>query len=366
MKESNRTGKSIKQGKEFAGSTIGRYILNSSAGKPVGYNMFPRMRLRRLRKSEAIRDLLQETRLSSKDFVYPLFIQEGIKKNIEIESMPGIFRIPIEKAMDEVEQVVSLGIKAIVLFGIPKEKDQSGKASFDNNGIVQRAVKMIKDSYGGSLVVITDVCLCQYTSHGHCGILSNNHNNKIDNDETVKILSKVALSHAESGADIVAPSAMMDGQVKMIRDMLDANNYEDTLIMGYSAKQASSFFSPFRDAAHSTPGFGDRKSYQMPFSNTREASREVMADMEEGADILMIKPAIPNLDLIYSAKKSTLHPIAAYSVSGEYSMIKAAALNNWIDEASAVTEMLTGIKRAGADIIISYHAKKMAEILKNN
>ncbi|MDQ4074055.1 MAG: porphobilinogen synthase [Thermoproteota archaeon] len=328
--------------------------------------MFPKMRLRRLRKSEAIRDLLQETRLSAKDFVYPLFIQEGLKKSIEIESMPGIFRFPIEKALDEIEQVVSLGIKAVILFGIPKEKDQFGKASFDNNGTVQKAVKMIKDSYGGSLAVITDVCLCQYTSHGHCGILSNKNNNKIDNDETTKVLSKVALSHAESGADIVAPSAMMDGQVKMIRDILDANNYEDTLIMGYSAKQASSFFSPFRDAAHSTPGFGDRKSYQMPFSNAREASREVFADMEEGADILMIKPAIPNLDLIHSARNSTLHPIAAYSVSGEYSMIKAAALNNWIDEISAITEMLTGIKRAGADIIISYYAKKMAEVLKSN
>jgi len=358
MKESNRAGKYMKQEKEFTDSTIGNYILNSLAGEPVGYNMFPKMRLRRLRKSEAIRDLLQETRLSTKDFVYPLFIQEGLKKSIEIESMPGIFRFPIEKALDEIEQVTSLGIKAVILFGIPKEKDQFGKTSFDNNGTVQKAVKMIKDLYGDSLAVITDVCLCQYTSHGHCGILNSKNNNKIDNDETVKVLSKIALSHAEAGADIVAPSAMMDGQVKMIRDMLDSNNYEDTLIMGYSAKQASSFFSPFRDAAHSTPGFGDRKSYQMPFNNTREANREVLADIEEGADILMIKPAIPNLDLIHSAKSSTLHPIAAYSVSGEYSMIKAAALNNWIDEISAITEMLTGIKRAGADIIISYHAKK--------
>ncbi len=327
------------------------------------YDVFPKMRLRRLRKNEAIRDLLQETHLSIKDLVVPLFVQEGSNKNKEIESMPGIFRFPIQTIIKEVEEIVSLGIKAIILFGIPSKKDDVGNNSFVNNGIVQQATKIIKDTFGDKLVIITDVCLCQYTSHGHCGIIKDN---RIDNDYTLSTLAKIALSHAIAGADIVAPSAMMDGQVKTLRDILDKHNYQDTLIMGYSAKQASSFFSPFRDAAHSLPSFGDRRSYQMPFTNSREAHREIISDMEEGADILMIKPAIPNLDLIYSAKQTSFHPIAAYSVSGEYSMIKAAAMNNWIDEVSAITEMLTSIKRAGADIIISYHAKKMAETIAKN
>ena len=328
----------------------------------MNYNIFPKMRLRRLRKSEAIRDLLQETHLSIKDFVVPLFVQEGIEEKIEIESMPGIFRFPLGSILKEVQEIVSLGIKAVILFGIPSKKDDFGNNSFDPNGIVQQAIKIIKDTFGDKLVVITDVCLCQYTSHSHCGIIKYN---RIDNDLTLNTLAKIALSHAKSGADMVAPSAMMDGQVKILRDILDENNYQDTLIMGYSAKQASSFFSPFRDAAHSLPSFGNRLSYQMPFTNPREAHREIISDMEEGADIIMIKPAIPNLDLIYSAKQNSLHPVAAYSVSGEYSMIKAASLNNWIDEVSAITELLTAIKRAGADIIISYHAKKMAEILAN-
>jgi porphobilinogen synthase len=334
-----------------------KYILNHF---DMNYNIFPKMRLRRLRKNEAIRDLLQETHLSVKDLVVPLFVQEGIDNKVEIESMPGIFRFSIQSILKEVKEIVSLGVKAIILFGIPSKKDDYGNNSFDKNGIVQQAIKIIKDTFGDDLVVITDVCLCQYTSHSHCGIIEGN---RINNDHTLNVLAKIALSHAKSGADMVAPSAMMDGQVKILRDTLDENDFQDTMIMGYSAKQASSFFSPFRDAAHSLPSFGNRRSYQMPFTNSREARREIISDMEEGADILMIKPAIPNLDLIYSAKQTSFHPIAAYSVSGEYSMIKAASLNNWIDEVSAITEVLTSIKRAGADIIISYHAKKMAEIL---
>ena len=330
----------------------------------MNYNIFPKMRLRRLRKNEAIRDLLQETHLSVKDLVVPLFVQEGIDNKVEIESMPGIFRFSIQSILKEVKEIVSLGVKAIILFGIPSKKDDNGNNSFDKNGIVQQAIKIIKDTFGDELVVITDVCLCQYTSHSHCGIIDGN--SRINNDHTLNVLAKIALSHAKSGADMVAPSAMMDGQVKILRDTLDENDFQDTMIMGYSAKQASSFFSPFRDAAHSLPSFGNRRSYQMPFTNSREARREIISDMEEGADILMIKPAIPNLDLIYSAKQTSFHPIAAYSVSGEYSMIKAASLNNWIDEVSAITEVLTSIKRAGADIIISYHAKKMAEILANS
>jgi porphobilinogen synthase len=331
--------------------------------KHSSYELFPKMRLRRLRKTAAIRELFQEIRLSPKDFVMPIFVQEGINKNREIESMPGIFRYSPDKILEEIDQISTLGIKGIILFGIPLKKDPNGKNSFNDKGIVQETIKSIKKNFGEKLAIITDVCLCQYTSHGHCGIFQGN---EINNDKSLDILSKTALSHAVAGADIVAPSAMMDGQVKSIRDILDDNEFKDTLIMGYSAKQASSFFSPFRDAAHSKPEFGNRLSYQMSYHNSREAGREIKSDVEEGADVLMIKPAIPNLDLIYAAKQNTLHPIAAYSVSGEYSMIKAATLNNWMDENLAVTESLTAIKRAGANIIISYYAKKMAEILRNS
>lgn len=327
------------------------------------YELFPKMRLRRLRKTAAIRELFQEIRLSPQDFVVPLFIQEGTNKNLEIESMPGIFRYSPDKILEEIDYISTLGIKAVLLFGIPLKKDLNGKNSFNDKGIVQETIKSIKKNFGDKLAIITDVCLCQYTSHGHCGIIQGK---EINNDKSLNILSKTALSHAIAGADIVAPSAMMDGQVKAIRDILDYNGFKDTLIMGYSAKQASSFFSPFRDAAHSKPEFGNRLSYQMTYHNSREAGREIKSDIEEGADVLMIKPAIPNLDLIYAANQNTLHPIAAYSVSGEYSMIKAATLNNWVDENLAVTESLTAIKRAGANIIISYYSKKMAEILRNS
>ncbi len=347
--------------------------LNKSLEKKTGllnndhhhysYNYFPKMRLRRLRKNSAIRELFQEVRLSPKDLVLPLFIQEGIKSNLPIDAMPGISRFSPDLILQEIEDCVNIGINAIILFGLPKTKDTHGKSSYDDKGVVQSTIKLIRDNFGDKIVIITDVCLCQYTSHGHCGII---HKNEIDNDKTLNVLGNTALSHARAGADIVAPSAMMDGQVKRIRDILDDNNYTNTLIMGYSAKQASSFFSPFRDAAHSKPSFGNRHTYQMSFFNSREAAREIEADIEEGADVLMIKPALSNLDLIYEAKKNTLHPIAAYSVSGEYSMIKAAAINQWIDEDLAVTESLTAIKRAGANIIISYYAKRMAEILKTN
>lgn len=327
------------------------------------YNIFPKMRLRRFRKNSAIRDLFQEIRLSSKDLVLPLFVQEGLKNNQPIDSMPGVFRFAPNMVTHEIEESVSIGINAVILFGLSKKKDVFGKISYDDKGVVQRTIKTIRDGFGDKIVIMTDVCLCQYTTHGHCGIIVED---EINNDKTIDILAKTALSHAKAGADIVAPSAMMDGQVKKIRDLLDENGYTNTLIMGYSAKQASSFFSPFRDAAHSKPGFGNRQSYQMSYYNPRESSREIESDINEGADVLMIKPALSNLDLIYEAKTKTLHPIAAYSVSGEYSMIKAAAINGWIDEDLAVTESITAIKRAGADIIISYYAKRMAEILKTN
>lgn len=327
------------------------------------YNIFPKMRLRRFRKNSAIRDLFQEIRLSSKDLVLPLFVQEGLKSNQPIDSMPGVFRFAPNMVTHEIEESVRSGINAVILFGLPKKKDVFGKSSYDDKGVVQRTIKTIRDSFGDKIVIMTDVCLCQYTTHGHCGIIVED---EINNDKTIDTLSKTALSQAKAGADIVAPSAMMDGQVKKIRDLLDENGYTNTLIMGYSAKQASSFFSPFRDAAHSKPGFGNRQSYQMSYSNPRESIREIESDINEGADVLMIKPALSNLDLIHEAKTKTLHPIAAYSVSGEYSMIKAAAINGWIDEDLAVTESITAIKRAGADIIISYYAKRMAEILKTN
>ncbi len=361
MKNYKTKGKDTTEHNNLINSNNFKVLTNNYCN--IDYNIFPKMRLRRLRKTEAIRDLLQETHLSTKDLVVPVFIQEGISKKIEIESMPGIYRFPIDFIIQEVEEILSLGIKAIILFGIPTQKNELGSSAFNETGAVQQAIKTVKDTFEDKIAVISDVCLCQYTSHGHCGVIKDK---KIDNDMSLEILSKTALSHATAGADIVAPSAMMDGQVKTIRDILDDNNQQDTLIMSYSAKQASSFFSPFRDAAHSSPSFSNRHTYQMPFTNSREAQREIKSDIDEGVDIIMIKPAIPNLDLIYSARQTCFHPIAAYSVSGEYSMIKAASINNWIDENSAITELLTSIKRSGADIIISYHSKKMAEILNNN
>ncbi|MGC2429357.1 MAG: porphobilinogen synthase [Nitrososphaeraceae archaeon] len=321
---------------------------------------FPAVRLRRLRRNDAIRDLLQEVHLSVKDLICPLFIQEGIKKHQPIESMPAIQRMPLSKTIEEVQALSDLGIRAIILFGVPSFKDDKATSAFNDNGIVQQSTELIRKHFGDKIAIITDVCLCQYTSHGHCGIVLDK---KVDNDISINTLAKVAVSHARAGADIVAPSAMMDGQIRAIREGLDEASFSDIAIIGYSAKHASPLYAPFRDAAHSTPEFGDRRTYQLPFTNARDAMREIEMDIDEGVDIIMIKPAIAYLDLIYQAKKNTNLPISAYSVSGEYALIKAAAMEGWIDEDAVMTEFLTSIKRAGADMIITYHAKKMAELL---
>jgi porphobilinogen synthase len=323
-------------------------------------NSFPNVRLRRLRTTPAVRDLLQETRLSPKDLIAPIFVQEGLKKTEQITSMPDIQRLPVSKLVSEVDRILDLGIRAVILFGLPLHKDADATSAFDGRGIVQRSIELLRKHFGKKVAVITDVCLCQYTSHGHCGLVVNK---KIDNDKSVDTLAKVAVSHAMAGVDIVAPSAMMDGEVQALRKGLDDAEFTDVAIMGYSAKQASPLYAPFRDAAHSAPEFGDRRTYQMPFSNAREAMREVETDIAEGVDIIMIKPAIPYLDLVYNARQATNLPICAYSVSGEYALIKAAAINGWIDENAVMTEFLTSIKRAGANMIITYQAKKMAELL---
>jgi porphobilinogen synthase len=307
-----------------------------------------------------VRDLLQETRLSAKDLIAPVFVQEGLKKPEEIDSMPDIQRFPLSRLAGEVGRILDLGINAIILFGLPSHKDAGATSAFDDRGIVQKSIGLVRRQFGSKVAIITDVCLCQYTTHGHCGLVVNK---KINNDRSIDALAKVAVSHARAGADIVAPSAMMDGQVQAIRKGLDAAGFADVAIMGYSAKQASPLYAPFRDAAHSAPEFGDRRTYQMPFSNAKEAMREIETDVAEGVDIVMIKPAIPYLDLIYKARQATNLPICAYSVSGEYALVKAAAMNGWIDENAVMTEFLTSIKRAGADMIITYQAKKMAELL---
>jgi porphobilinogen synthase len=325
-----------------------------------GFNTFPNVRLRRLRTTPAVRDLMQETRISPKDLIAPIFVQEGLIKRQDIPSMPGIQRHSLSELATEVEQMMKLGINAIILFGLPLNKDPAGQSAFDDRGIVQKSIELLRDQFSSKLAIISDVCLCQYTSHGHCGLIVNKN---IDNDKTLETLTKVAVSHAKVGADIVAPSAMMDGQVQALRYGLDDAGFSNVAIMGYSAKQASPLYGPFRDAAHSTPEFGDRRTYQMPFSNGREAMREIETDIAEGVDIIMIKPALPYLDLVYAARQRTNLPICAYSVSGEYALIKAAAMNGWINEDSVMTELLTGIKRAGADMIITYQAKMMAKIL---
>ena len=323
---------------------------------------FPKVRLRRLRRTPAIRDLLQETRLSVKDLVCPVFIQEGIDEPKEIELMPGIFRVPLKNLAKDVQELYDLGLKTFLIFGIPKIKNDKATSAYSKEGIVQQSVKSLKQNFGEKIVTITDVCLCQYTSHGHCGIIKNK---VADNDTSLKVLDKVATSHAEAGVDFVAPSAMMDGQVKSIRNALDNANFINVGIIGYSAKLSSNLYTPFRDASHSTPEFGDRKTYQMPFHNTNEALQEIMMDVKEGADIVMIKPALPYLDLIYKTRQSTLLPVCAYSVSGEYSIVKAAAMEGWVNEDELVMEFMTSIKRAGADIIVSYYAKRVGELLNS-
>jgi porphobilinogen synthase len=323
---------------------------------------FPKVRLRRLRRTPAIRDLLQETRLSVKDLVCPVFIQEGIDEPKEIELMPGIFRVPLKNLDRNIQELYDLGLRTFLIFGIPKIKNDKATSAYSKDGIVQQSVKSLKQNFGEKIVTITDVCLCQYTSHGHCGIIKNN---VADNDTSLKVLDKVATSHAEAGTDFVAPSAMMDGQVKSIRNALDKANFINVGIIGYSAKLSSNLYTPFRDASHSTPEFGDRKTYQMPFHNTNEALQEIMMDVKEGADIVMIKPALPYLDLIYKTRQSTLLPVCAYSVSGEYSLVKAAAMEGWVNEDELVMEFMTSIKRAGADIIVSYYAKRVGELLNS-
>lgn len=314
---------------------------------------FPIQRLRRLRQLESFRRMVRETTLSPADFIYPLFVVEGRDRREEIASMPGQFRLSVDLLVKEAAEIKSLGIPAIILFGIPAKKDDRGTSGYDPNGIVQRAIKAVKDQVPG-LAVITDVCIDEYTDHGHCGIVKNG---KILNDETLECLRTMARTHAEAGADMVAPSDMMDGRVAAIRAELDQAGFPELPIMAYAAKFSSCFYAPFRDAAFSSPQFGDRQSYQMDPANGREALREIDLDVEEGADIVMVKPAMPYLDIIAQARTRTLLPIAAYQVSGEYSMIKAAGRAGWLDETRAMMESLLAIKRAGADLILTYFAK---------
>jgi porphobilinogen synthase len=317
---------------------------------------YPSYRMRRLRRTPAIRRMMRETTLSIDDLIYPLFVIAGENVKNPISSMPGCFQLSIGNLLGEVREVAGLGIPAILLFGIPAHKDSAATGAYDSEGVVQMAVRAIKDEFP-DLVVITDVCLCEYMDHGHCGVIQDG---EVVNDVTLELLAKMAITHAESGADIVAPSDMMDGRVAAIRGALDDEGLSDTIIMSYSSKFASAFYGPFREAAESAPAFGDRKSYQMDPANGEEAVREALLDIEEGADIIMVKPALPFLDVIHAVKQETKFPLAAYNVSGEYAMIKAAAANGWLDEQRAVLEAVTGIKRAGADLIITYHAKDLA------
>jgi porphobilinogen synthase len=321
---------------------------------------FPEYRARRLRKNESFRRLIRETKLSVDDLVYPLFAVPGKDFKKPILSMPGQFQLSVDNIAKEAQKARDLGIPAVLLFGIPPKKDAMATGAFAKDGIVQQAVKRIKNEVP-DILVITDVCLCEYTSHGHCGMLEKDN---VQNDETLEVLAETALSQARAGADMVAPSAMMDGQVAAIREALDENAFEEVPIMAYAAKYASSFYGPFREAAESAPQFGDRKAYQMDPANADEAIREMSLDVGEGADIIMVKPALAYLDIICRAKQEFDLPVAAYNVSGEYSMIKAAVQLGWLDEEKAMIESLTAIKRAGADIIITYWAKQLAQLLK--
>ncbi len=321
---------------------------------------FPQLRLRRLRRTPLLRRMVQETNLDVKDFIYPLFVTEERKTRKEIGSMPGVFQLSMDLLAAEAEEVARLGIPAVLLFGIPQKKDDVGSGAYDPKGVVQRAIKTIKKAVP-ELVVVTDVCLCEYTSHGHCGIVEDGY---LNNDKSLELLAKTAVSHATAGADIVAPSAMLDGQIQAIRTGLDGKGLINTPILAYAAKFASSFFGPFREAAESAPKFGDRRAYQMDNHNANEALREVEQDIAEGADMVMVKPALAYLDIIRQVKDTFLYPVVAYNVSGEYSMVKAAAQNDWIDEKAVALETLTAMKRAGADLIITYHAKDAARWLK--
>jgi porphobilinogen synthase len=317
---------------------------------------FPVTRLRRLRSNEHLSEMFSETILRKSDLVFPLFVSFEKKLKREISSMPGIYQMSVENILSECDELMKLGIHSVILFGIPEIKDEKGSDAYSKNGIIQRTVREIKKNFP-AMIVITDVCLCEYTDHGHCGVIKDG---KILNDESVELLSREALSHAEAGADIIAPSDMMDGRISEIRKVLNKNDFQEIPIMSYSAKYSSSFYGPFREAAHSTPQFGDRKTYQMDFRNSDEAMREIELDIREGADIIMIKPALSYLDIIKRAKDEFNIPLAAYNVSGEYSMVKAAAEKGWIDGEKVMMEILYSIKRAGANLIITYFAKEAA------
>ena len=325
--------------------------------------MFPEVRMRRLRRTQNIRNMVQEVQLNMNDYIYPIFVIEGQDIKNEIPSMPGIYQFSLDHLLEEVQRAVDAGVIAIMLFGIPAKKDECGSEAYNDDGIIQQAVRLVRTHYP-ELVISTDVCMCEYTSHGHCGLIKGE---TVDNDSTLELLAKIAVSHAKAGADILAPSDMMDGRIGVTRDALDEAGYKDVIIMAHAVKYASSFYGPFRDAAESAPHFGDRKSYQMdPASGTRQALAEIALDVEEGADMVIVKPGLPYLDLVSAAYENTLVPVVAYNVSGEYAMVKAAAQNGWIDEKAIVMEMMLAFKRAGAKMVITYHAIDIGNWLKEN
>ena len=332
---------------------------------------FPYMRPRRLRYFKEIRDSIAESSLSIDDLIVPIFVDETISSPREINAMPGYYRYPVDALENHLSKLLDLGLNKVILFGIPREKDEVGSMAYDKEGVIQRVVRLLKEVYGDKIIIFTDVCLCEYTSHGHCGIITKVKRSGVerwyvDNDKSLEYLARTAVSHAESGADFVAPSNMMDGTVRWIRDALDKNGYTDVGIMSYSVKYASSFYGPFREAAESAPAFGDRRSYQMDPRNKYEAIKEAYLDIEEGADILMVKPALPYLDVIHLVKdRYPWMPLAAYNVSGEYLMAKAATAEGYMDEKKIVLEILYSIKRAGADLILSYHAIEVAKMFKD-
>jgi porphobilinogen synthase len=338
-------------------------LLSRGTSGTEGAAGFPQVRLRRMRQSAALRGMVRETTLSPRDFVYPLFVTHGRDMRLPIDPMPGQFQFSVDQLLIEVTEAESLGVPAILLFGVPSSKDGLGSEAYDDDGIIQQAIRAIKQTMP-EMVVITDVCLCEYTDHGHCGILTDQ--GAVDNDSTLELLAKTAVSLARAGADMVAPSAMMDGQIAALRTALDTSGMPDIPIMAYASKFTSAYYGPFRIAAESTPKSGDRKAYQMDGANTREALREMEQDALEGADVLMVKPALAYLDILSQARQRFDHPMAAYNVSGEYSMLKAAAAAGWLDETTAMMEMLTSIKRAGADLILTYFAKDAARVLREN
>ena len=318
---------------------------------------FPATRMRRLRRTGALRGLIRETEVTPSHLIYPMFVELGTESRSPIEPMPGVDRLSINTAVEEAGEALGLGIPAVLIFGVPAEKDELAAGAYDDEGVAQLAVRAIKEAHP-DLLVFTDVCLCSYTTHGHCGVVR--ADGQIDNDQTLDLLAKTAISHAAAGADAVAPSDMMDGRVGVLRAQLDAEGHSETPIIAYSAKFASAYYGPFRDAADAAPQFGDRRSHQMDPANADEAVREALLDVDEGADVVMVKPALPYLDVIHRIKEATKVPVAAYNVSGEYAMLKAAAQNGWLDEQAAVLETLTSIRRAGADMILTYHAKDAA------